>query len=319
MCWCNALRLPANKDSPAVNCTCGRAPPEFWNNETQKENRQESRPDPYSARTVTQGFGSAQNPRQKYGLTERDDATGLDHTWFRKHENRAGRWTGPDPYGGSMSIGDPQSFNRYSYVQSQPTNFVDPSGLKLRYYDVWMERTCVKTDGVWHCTEFINRYWFDDGFDFGHNGGGFLNDDREILGLGLIGFLARVGVEGKCADALKALNLTSKEIFDAFDRAKFIPDQSRPKGHAKSQLFVGGKIRTLNGIDDFIASPTMSWLLHELAHQASKLDDGPMYNAIKDAGIDIPLVTSTKVVKGKTITTNEYSKTLSDFFNTHCK
>ncbi|MBK9438872.1 MAG: RHS repeat protein [Chloracidobacterium sp.] len=55
-------------------------------------------------RTVTQGFGSAQNPRQKYGLTERDDATGLDHTWFRKHENRAGRWTGADPYNGSMNL-----------------------------------------------------------------------------------------------------------------------------------------------------------------------------------------------------------------------
>jgi len=80
-------------------------------------------------RTVTQGFGSAQNPRQKYGLTERDDATGLDHTWFRKHENRAGRWTGADPYGGSMSIGDPQSFNRYHYVGNDPLNFIDPSGL----------------------------------------------------------------------------------------------------------------------------------------------------------------------------------------------
>ena len=71
-------------------------------------------------RTVTQGFGSAQNPRQKYGLTERDDATGLDHTWFRKHENRAGRWTGADPYNGSMNLGNPQSFNRFSYVENQP-------------------------------------------------------------------------------------------------------------------------------------------------------------------------------------------------------
>ena len=42
-------------------------------------------------RTTTQGFGSTNLPRQKYALTERDDATGLDHTWFRKHENRAGR------------------------------------------------------------------------------------------------------------------------------------------------------------------------------------------------------------------------------------
>ena len=82
-------------------------------------------------RTENQGFGSSDSLRQKYGLTERDDATGLDHTWFRKHETQAGRWTSPDPYNGSMNLGDPQSFNRYSYVANQPTNYVDPSGLDL--------------------------------------------------------------------------------------------------------------------------------------------------------------------------------------------
>ena len=81
-------------------------------------------------RTAVQGFGSVINNRQGYGLTEKDDSTGLNHTWFRKNENRAGRWTSPDPYNGSMSLGNPQSFNRYSYVENQPTNFVDPSGLQ---------------------------------------------------------------------------------------------------------------------------------------------------------------------------------------------
>lgn len=80
-------------------------------------------------RTTAQGFNASNNLRQRYGLTERDEATGLDHTWFRKNENRAGRWTSPDPYKGSMSLGNPQSFNRYSYVENQPTNFIDPSGL----------------------------------------------------------------------------------------------------------------------------------------------------------------------------------------------
>ena len=50
--------------------------------------------------------------RLRYGLTERDDATGLDHTWFRKLETQAGRWSSPDPYKGSMNIGDPQSLDR---------------------------------------------------------------------------------------------------------------------------------------------------------------------------------------------------------------
>jgi RHS repeat-associated protein len=80
-------------------------------------------------RSVEQGYSVGKVARQGYGLTERDDATGLDHTWFRKNESSAGRWTSPDPYNGSMSSGDPQSFNRYSYVQNEPTNFVDPSGL----------------------------------------------------------------------------------------------------------------------------------------------------------------------------------------------
>jgi hypothetical protein len=35
----------------------------------------------------------------------------------------------PDPYEGSYDLGNPQSFNRYAYVQNDPVNFVDPSGL----------------------------------------------------------------------------------------------------------------------------------------------------------------------------------------------
>ncbi|MBK8811753.1 MAG: hypothetical protein IPN69_13610 [Acidobacteria bacterium] len=116
-------------------------------------------------RTTAQGFGAPTSNRQGYGLTEKDSATGLNHTWFRKNENRAGRWTSPDPYNGSASVGNPQSWNRYSYVVSQPTNYVDPSGLQLRYIDVRQGLGCVfnPNDGRFHCTEYINRYWYDDG------------------------------------------------------------------------------------------------------------------------------------------------------------
>jgi RHS repeat-associated protein len=82
-------------------------------------------------RSGTQGYGVADTNRQKYGMTERDDATGLDHTSWRKYENASGRWTSPDPYSSSMTITSPQSFNRYAYVQNDPVNFVDPSGLFL--------------------------------------------------------------------------------------------------------------------------------------------------------------------------------------------
>lgn len=78
-------------------------------------------------RSSGQGFGVTDPNRQKYGLTERDDTTGLDHTWWRKYENKAGRWTSPDPLRGT--IGAPQSFNAYTYAANDPVNFVDPSGL----------------------------------------------------------------------------------------------------------------------------------------------------------------------------------------------
>ena len=78
-------------------------------------------------RTTTQKYSTTDRARQRFGLTERDEATGLDHTWFRKYESSAGRWTSPDPLSGSM--GDPQSFNRYSYTTNDPVNLVDPSGL----------------------------------------------------------------------------------------------------------------------------------------------------------------------------------------------
>lgn len=121
-------------------------------------------------RSSSQGFGKSGSLRQGYALTERDDATGLDHTWFRKHENQAGRWTSPDPYNGSMSLGDPQSFNRYSYVQSDPVNFVDPSGL-LRIQECtrnwWTDSNGNRVYSSWQCVTI-----YDDGGVAGGGGGG---------------------------------------------------------------------------------------------------------------------------------------------------
>jgi RHS repeat-associated protein len=78
-------------------------------------------------RTTAQQFGAMDQSRNRYALTEKDEGTGLDHTWFRKYENSSGRWTTPDPLGGSLS--DPQSFNRYNYTTNDPLNLIDPSGL----------------------------------------------------------------------------------------------------------------------------------------------------------------------------------------------
>ena len=82
-------------------------------------------------RTSSQGYTAGDNARQKYAGMETDDATGMAHTLWRQYDSFSGRWTAPDPYGGSMSIGSPQSFNRYSYVNNDPVNKVDPTGLML--------------------------------------------------------------------------------------------------------------------------------------------------------------------------------------------
>jgi hypothetical protein len=44
------------------------------------------------------------------------------HGWYS-------RFYQPDPWEGSYDLTDPQSFNRYAYVQNDPVNFTDPSGL----------------------------------------------------------------------------------------------------------------------------------------------------------------------------------------------
>jgi RHS repeat-associated protein len=78
-------------------------------------------------RAAGQGYSASDTNRWRYGMLQRDAATGLDHTWWRKYESFSGRWTSPDPLHGTT--GDPQSFNGYSYTTNDPLNFVDPSGL----------------------------------------------------------------------------------------------------------------------------------------------------------------------------------------------
>ncbi|HEX7313995.1 MAG TPA: RHS repeat-associated core domain-containing protein, partial [Pyrinomonadaceae bacterium] len=74
-------------------------------------------------------YAQTTGPRQKYAGMEQDEATGMSHTLWREFDSLSARWTAPDPYGGSISVADPQSFNRYSYVGNDPVNLTDPTGL----------------------------------------------------------------------------------------------------------------------------------------------------------------------------------------------
>jgi RHS repeat-associated protein len=117
-------------------------------------------------RTTSQGYGITDNNRQRYAMTERDEATGLEHTWFRKYDNKAGRWTSPDPYRRSMSRGNPQSFNRYSYVQNDPVNNADPSGLTTCNVTFWF---LVSASNTIYVGSTVNYCW---GANPDTNGGG---------------------------------------------------------------------------------------------------------------------------------------------------
>jgi RHS repeat-associated protein len=60
---------------------------------------------------------------------ERDSESGNDYAMARYDINRVGRFASPDPLSGST--GDPQSLNRYAYVENDPIDFLDPTGQLL--------------------------------------------------------------------------------------------------------------------------------------------------------------------------------------------
>lgn len=63
----------------------------------------------------------------KFTGQERDDESGLDNFGARYDSSRWGRFMSSDPLSGYP--GNPQSWNRYSYVQNNPLNLIDPTGM----------------------------------------------------------------------------------------------------------------------------------------------------------------------------------------------
>jgi len=72
-------------------------------------------------------YGSGTTSKWKLTSYERDAESGNDYAMARYDVNRLGRFSSPDPVGGSS--GDPQSLNRYAYVENDPIDLADPSGL----------------------------------------------------------------------------------------------------------------------------------------------------------------------------------------------
>jgi RHS repeat-associated protein len=74
---------------------------------------------------VLNTFGSADNARG-FGAHWRDEESHLVYMGGRYHDPVIGRFTQPDPV--IPEPGDPQSWNRYSYVRNNPVNRIDPTG-----------------------------------------------------------------------------------------------------------------------------------------------------------------------------------------------
>jgi len=116
---------------------------------------------------------------------------------FRKYDPSAGRWLSPDPSGwGVVSQADPQSLNRYSYVENQPMAAVDPNGLACVYAnsggvsvsnwggDSLDESTCEQAGG-----NYEDGYIDPDSVSGAFENGGFMNPD----GSGTVGFVIASG------------------------------------------------------------------------------------------------------------------------------
>jgi len=64
-----------------------------------------------------------------FATYHQDGGSGLQYAMNRYYDPARGRFTTADPYGGSASLANPLSWNKYSYVLGDPINHKDPLGL----------------------------------------------------------------------------------------------------------------------------------------------------------------------------------------------
>jgi RHS repeat-associated protein len=116
--------------------------------------------DPWGGET-NRSANSAFQPH-KYTTYERD-GNGGDDAMMRRYQSNWTRFSQPDPYDGSYSLAAPQSLNRYAYVENDPVNFTDPSGLLIwdGFPDyVIRTNTWARSDFPW---DFFFRSFFGNG------------------------------------------------------------------------------------------------------------------------------------------------------------
>lgn len=121
--------------------------------------------DPWGGTTWNQNVSQQ---RRRFTTYERD-GNESDEAMFRRYNRWWSRFDQPDPYDGAYDFSDPQSFNRYAYVQNDPVNFVDPSGLdewdaNPGFIPAWMngwDRTINPTETFINYSQDRTAAWHD--------------------------------------------------------------------------------------------------------------------------------------------------------------
>jgi RHS repeat-associated protein len=70
----------------------------------------------------------ASNNSEKFTTYQRDGESGLEYAMARYYAGGTGRFMTPDPGHIGAVLGDPQTWNAYIYVASDPINAIDPTG-----------------------------------------------------------------------------------------------------------------------------------------------------------------------------------------------
>jgi RHS repeat-associated protein len=74
-------------------------------------------------------YDFCRRPRSSTYHHDNDAGTDLDYAMARYYASRSGRFMTPDPGHVGANIGDPQSWNAYTYGANDPINHIDPNGM----------------------------------------------------------------------------------------------------------------------------------------------------------------------------------------------
>ncbi len=90
----------------------------------------------------------------------KEGSTGLEYAMNRYYSSGLGRFTTPDPLGGTALPKNPQTWNRYSYSAGDPVNAFDPTGqfeqLPIFGPSCGFDWEYI-TDGSWDCSNSANQ------------------------------------------------------------------------------------------------------------------------------------------------------------------